>query len=58
MTIGPLFDPIQLADIASKLDDAEKAHLTVGEMPLARVLQVTRDGSVVWYKGCGFTLFF
>lgn len=40
---GSYFDPVQLADIATKLDDAEKARLTEGnssDSEKRKVLQV------------------
>ena len=34
------FDPVQLADIAKKLDDAEKAHLTEGDISTSHLMKV------------------
>ena len=37
---GSYYDPVQLADIANKLDEAEKAHLTEGDISTSQMLKV------------------
>ena len=43
---GSYFNPIQLADIARRLDEVEKAHLTEGDIPTTQMLRVMEVRSV------------
>lgn len=42
---GSYFNPIQLADIAHRLDEVEKAHLTEGDIPTTQMLRVMEQPS-------------
>ena len=47
---GSFFDPVQLADMARKLDEAEKARLTEGDISTSQVLKVMEVRIYMYYS--------